>query len=67
MAEANFEEVVIKELASIKKQLSDIRDHMVDINCILSDEERKLVDKSYEDQRTGNLTSLSEFKKELGL
>lgn len=67
MVEAGFEERVIKELDSIKKQLTDIRERMVDIDCILTEEERKLVDKSYEHQKKEKLTSLSEFKKELGL
>lgn len=40
---------------------------MVDTDRILNDEERKLVDKSYENQKKGTLTPLSEFKKELGL
>lgn len=45
---------------------------MIDIDCILTDKERKLVerklvDKSYEHQKKEKLTSLSEFKKELGL
>jgi hypothetical protein len=67
MAETGFEERVIRELDSIKEQLTEIREHMVDIDCILTDEERKLVDESYENQKKGKLISLSEFKKELGL
>ena len=67
MAETSFEERVIKELDSIKEQLIEIREHMVDIDCILTDEERKLVDESFKNQREGKLISLSEFKKELGL
>ncbi|MDI9395893.1 MAG: hypothetical protein QM426_11015 [Euryarchaeota archaeon] len=67
MVEAGFEERVIRELDLIKKQLTDIREHMVDIDCILSDRERKLVDKSYEHQKKEKLTSLSDLKKELGL
>lgn len=45
----------------------DIREHMVDIDCILTDEERKLVDESHESQKKGTLISLSEIKKEMGL
>jgi hypothetical protein len=67
MAETGFEERVIRELDSIKEQLTEIREHMVDIDCILTDEERKLVDESYENQKKGKMISLSEFKKELGL
>ncbi|MCC4771053.1 hypothetical protein FXV91_13015 [Methanosarcina sp. DH2] len=45
----------------------DIREHMIDIDCILTDEERKLVDESHESQKKGTLISLSEVKKEMGL
>ena len=38
---------------------------MIDPDRILTDEERKLVDESYENQKKGKLTSLSEFKKEM--
>ena len=47
MAETSFEERVIRELDSIKEQLIEIREHMVDIDCILTEEERKLIDESY--------------------
>ena len=67
MAQADFEEKVFKELDFIKKQLIEIRENMVDIDCILTDEERKLVDESYEHQKEGKLIPLSEVKKELGL
>ncbi len=67
MAQADFEEKVFKELDFIKKQLIEIRENMVDIDCILTDEERKLVDESYEHQKEGKLMPLSEVKKELGL
>jgi len=40
---------------------------MVDADRILTDEERKLVDESYENQKKGTLIPLSEFKKEMGL
>ena len=40
---------------------------MVDTDRILTDEERKLVDESYENQKKGTLTPLSECKKEMGL
>jgi hypothetical protein len=44
MAETGFEERFIRELDSIKEQLTEIREHMVDIDCILTEEEIKLVD-----------------------
>jgi len=40
---------------------------MVDTDRILTDEERKLVDKSYENQKNGVLAPISEIKKKLGI
>ncbi|MDD3043507.1 MAG: hypothetical protein PHV51_07165 [Methanosarcinaceae archaeon] len=67
MAQADFEDKVFKELDFIKKQLLEIREDMVDIDCVLTDEERKLVDESYGHQKEGKLMTFSEVKKELGL
>jgi hypothetical protein len=54
-------------ICSIISYNTDIRENMIETDCILTDEERKLVDRSYEHQKKEKLTSLSEFKKELGL
>ncbi|WP_269850074.1 hypothetical protein [Methanosarcina horonobensis] len=35
----------------LKKQLIEIRENMIDIDCVLTDEERDLVDKSYEHKK----------------
>jgi hypothetical protein len=67
MAQADFEERIFKELDIIKKQLIEIRENMIDVDCVLTDEERDLVDKSYEHKKEGKLIPISEVKKELGL
>ncbi|MDQ1276574.1 MAG: hypothetical protein QG610_2152 [Euryarchaeota archaeon] len=38
---------------------------MVNTDHMLTDEDRKLIDESYKNQKKGTLTSLSEFKKEV--
>jgi hypothetical protein len=44
-----------------------IREYTLDIDRILTDKERKLVDQSYENQKKGMLTSISQFKNEMRL
>lgn len=44
-----------------------MREYMLDIDRILNDKERKLVDESYENQKKGVLVPISEIKKELGI
>ncbi|MEA2003964.1 MAG: hypothetical protein U9O53_03310 [archaeon] len=67
MSEADFEKKVFDELATIKAELDEIKEHMVDADTILSGEERKLIDESFKHEKEGKLVSLSEFRKELGL
>jgi len=67
MSEADFEKKVFDELASIKAELDEIKEHMVDADTILSEEEKVLVDESFRHEKEGKLVSISEFKKDLGL
>ncbi|MEA3229850.1 MAG: hypothetical protein U9P44_02965 [archaeon] len=67
MSEADFEKRIFDELASIKTELDEIKEHMVDADTILSEEERILVNKSLKHEKEGKLISLSEFRKYLGI
>ncbi len=67
MSEADFEKKVFDELVSIKAELDEIKEHMVDSDTILSEEEKVLVDESFKHEKEGKLASISEFKKNLGL
>lgn len=40
---------------------------MVDVDTILSEGERILIDKSFEHEKEGKLVSLTDFEKELGI
>lgn len=63
MAEATKQ--ILKELKSIKNDLDYIKDHMVDIDTILTPEEEKRLDESLMDLKEGKTTSLEDFEKEI--
>jgi len=67
MSEAGFETKIFNELAGIKAELDEIKEHMVDADTILTEEERIRVDESFKHEKDVKFVSLSEFKKELGL
>jgi len=47
-----------------KKEVIEIKEHIVDVDTILTEEERKLVDGSIEEEK-GKLICLNEVKKKL--
>ena len=65
MSEVDFEKRIFHELDSIRAELKDIREHMVDTDTILTEEERNLVEESFKHEKQGKLVSLSDFKKKL--
>jgi len=65
MSEADFERRIFHELDVIKAELKNIREHMVDADTILSEEEKILVEESFKHEKEGKLVSLSDFKKNL--
>jgi len=65
MSEADFERRIFHELDVIKAELKNIREHMVDADTILSEEEKILVEESFKNEKEGKLVSLSDFKKNL--
>ena len=65
MSEVDFERRIFHELDSIRAELKDIREHMVDADTILTEEERNLVEESFKHEKQGKLVSLSDFKKKL--
>jgi hypothetical protein len=50
------------ELKSIKLELKFIREHMIDVDAILTEEEKKLLDESIKHEKEGKLVSLEEIK-----
>lgn len=58
----NFEKRLFEELNYLKKQLGEIKEHMVDIDSLLTEEEKELVFKSFENEAKGKLIPLSRLK-----
>ena len=56
----------------VLRQGTDLRicrgcEHMVDVDTILTEDERHIVKESFEHGRDGKLIQLSDFKKQIGL
>ncbi|AKB81024.1 hypothetical protein MSBR3_0446 [Methanosarcina barkeri 3] len=56
------EKKLFEELNFIKKQLGEIKEHMVDIDSLLTAEEKELVCKSFENEAKGKLVPLSRLE-----
>ncbi len=67
MGTPEFEKKVVEELNFIKKQLGEIREHMVDIDTILTWEESELLKASFKNETKGKLKSLKKLEEEMGL
>ena len=57
--------LVLEKLESIKSDLDYIKEHMVDIDSILTPEEEKRLEASLRDLKEGKTTSLEDFKREM--
>ena len=53
---------ILTELKAIKQELHYIKAHMVDIDTLLTAEERVLLDESIKNEMRGKLTPLEELK-----
>lgn len=59
----DIENKLFEELNLIKKQLGEIKEHMVDIDSLLTAKEKELVFKSFENEARGKLVTLKSLKK----
>jgi restriction endonuclease S subunit len=53
---------IVNRLDKIEKLLREIQENMVIEEVILSKEERKMIDESFEHEKAGELVSLEEIK-----
>ncbi len=58
----NIEKRLFEELNFLKKQLGEIKEHMVDIDRLLTAEEKELVFRSFENEAKGKLIPLSKLE-----
>ena len=55
-------ETIHKDLEFLKKEIIDIKERMVDVDVILTEEERRLLDESVIHEKEGKLISLEELE-----
>jgi len=65
MAEAFISKEVVKELKAIRKDLDYIKEHMVDVDTILTPEEEARLEESLREYKEGRTTKLEDFEKEI--
>ena len=58
-------ENIYKELKTIKSELDFIKEHMVDVDMILTKEEEERLNKSIEEKKAGKTISLEKLESEL--
>ena len=56
--------MILEKLDDIKSEIGFIKEHMVDIDMILTSEEEKRLEESLKDLKEGRTTSLENFKKD---
>ncbi|MGB2843153.1 MAG: hypothetical protein WBC40_11885 [Halobacteriota archaeon] len=54
-----------EELKAIRRELEYIKEHMVDVDTVLIQEEEKILDESLREFEAGEATKLEDFEKEL--
>ena len=60
--DTQVEEQIIQKLEKIEKEVEEIKEHMVDVDVILTEEEKRLLDESVKHEEEGTLVSLEELK-----
>lgn len=61
----NGEQLILEKLEEIKKDVEEIKEHMVDVDTILTPEEEKRIGESLQDLKQGKTTSLEQFEKDI--
>jgi len=63
----NETKLILQKLEKIEKDVEQIRDHMVDSDAIMTEEDYESLLKYRKEKSEGKLVSHNELKKELGL
>ena len=63
MTGEKIDKKIFEELNFIKKQLAEIKEHMVDIDMLLTAEEKELVFRSFENEARGRLVPIKKLEK----
>lgn len=60
-------QLILEKLERIEKKVENIEEHMVDVDTILTAEERILLDQSIKNEKEGKLVSSKELRKQFGI
>ena len=63
----NSEKTILQKLDKIEKEIEDIREHMVDIDSIMTEEDYLALLEYRKEKEAGKLVSHEQIKKELGI
>jgi len=58
---------IYKEIEFVKERVIEIEEHMIDIDCILTEDDYAALLESRAEKAEGKLTSHEDMKRELGL
>jgi hypothetical protein len=56
------EQLILEKLEKIEKEVVEIKEHMVDVDTILTAEERMMIDASVKHEKDGKLVSLEDVE-----
>jgi hypothetical protein len=60
-------DVINKNLKIIIKELEEIKEHMVDVDSLLSEDDISALREARKELKTGKIVTLEEFERQLGL
>ncbi len=66
MVEAVILKDIAQELKAIREDLGYIKEHMVDVDMILTKDEEERLEESIKEYEEGKVVSLEDFEKEIG-
>ncbi len=58
---------ILNELKEIRIDINFLKNHMVDVDCILTTEEKSELEEARKEYERGETTSLKDFEKEMEL
>ena len=67
MSEAIIVDQIMNELKAIRKDLDFLKDHMVDIDCIMTEDDYLALNEYRMEKDSGELVSHEDLKKSMGL
>ena len=56
------EQLILEKLEKIEKEVGEIKEHMVDVDTILTAEERIMINESIKHEKDGKLISLEDIE-----